>query len=113
MQPSLFGNDGHAAAAAALDHAGGDWADRALSLLGAFALTHAEFKIEDVRRHADAVGLPAPPDGRAWGGVANRARAAGLIVAIGIKLTTYTGNAHFKTHWKSTVFGLGATFSAS
>ncbi|MBA3599494.1 MAG: hypothetical protein H0W40_19310 [Methylibium sp.] len=57
------------------------WSDRAFAILGEYvADTSADFTIEDVRVVAEAMGLPRPPDCRAWGAIARRGHRAGLIV---------------------------------
>lgn len=62
-----------------LDHANRvetEWSGQALGLLIAYAAKHfpAAFLVEDARAWAESVGLPLPPDDRAWGGVTRRAK---------------------------------------
>lgn len=60
------------------------------------------FMTEDVRNYAEALGMPEPPDKRAWGSVAMRAKKAGLIVSMGYA-PQQSLNSHKapKTLWKS------------
>lgn len=60
-----------------------EWRDRAATLIGEYAECHGRFLIEDVVPFARAQGLPDPPDGRAWGAAAQRARRVGLIRSCG------------------------------
>ena len=60
------------------------------------------FMTEEVRWYAEALGVPEPPDNRAWGAVAMRAKRAGLIVSTGYA-PQKSVNTHRspKTLWKS------------
>ncbi len=60
------------------------------------------FMTEDVRCYAEALGMPKPPDKRAWGSVAMKAKRAGLIVSMGYA-PQQSVNAHKapKTLWKA------------
>lgn len=62
------------------------------------------FMTEDVRCFAEAMGMPEPPDKRAWGSVAMRAKKAGLIVSLGYA-PQQSVNAHKapKTLWKAVI----------
>lgn len=68
---------GHASAAVAADHAGADWIDRAYAAFVAYAKRGQPFTTEDVRNANP--DLPAPPDPRAWGQVALRAKKRKLV----------------------------------
>ena len=68
---------------AAITHAGVAWAAEASLALAYYAQRHPTFMTEDVRHFAHAHGLPKPPDGRAWGGVLNRAIRAKQIERVG------------------------------
>lgn len=60
------------------------WQAAAYRLFCAYARTHREFMTEDVRVFArNNALLDEPPDARAWGAVAIRARRAGLVRSIG------------------------------
>lgn len=68
--------------ARAVDHADAveeGWSERAYKLLCRYATEHSEFMTEDVRVWAHQIGLPKPPDGRAWGAVTLRAVKASII----------------------------------
>lgn len=72
---------GHAAAEVAGKHAGMEWNDMAYDAFKAYAVTHATFTTEEVRlANPD---LPKPPDTRAWGQVALRAKRDGVVVGHG------------------------------
>lgn len=65
------------------------WTDMAFDALRAFLATRGHTKLrpftsEDVRLHADRLGLPEPPSLRAWGNVYRRAVKEGLIVKVGV-----------------------------
>jgi hypothetical protein len=61
-------------------HAGEQWQARAFDLFKQYALTHDVFMTEDVRAWAHARRLIVePPDRRAWGAVAVRAKKLGVI----------------------------------
>lgn len=79
-----------AGAARAAEHAnrvygapGRLWTDRAYFLFAAYARGHAEFTTEHVRDYATSLGFAAPPDGRAWGSIALKARARKIIEKTG------------------------------
>lgn len=59
------------------------WSERAYRWFVIYARTHAEFMSEQAREYAEANGLPAPSDKRAWGGVAQRALREGIVERIG------------------------------
>ena len=76
----------------AVDHADAvvpRWSDRAYALLVRAVSSRQmrnpdqPFMAEEVRAYAENLGLPSPPDPRAWGGVLQRASRAGLIVKAG------------------------------
>lgn len=63
---------------------GDAWQDAAMDFLRCFIQANSRsFFIEEIRDLAEAEGLEAPPDRRAWGAVAVRAARAGLIRRIG------------------------------
>lgn len=68
----------------AVDHANAvtpSWCDRAVEMFLAYCQEHKgkSFMTEDVRWYAENLGLPEPPDKRAWGGVAMIVKKRGLI----------------------------------
>jgi hypothetical protein len=72
-------DDGMSRAVAHADAVEEGWSDRAYRLLCRYATEHSEFMTEEVRVWAHAIGLPKPPDGRAWGAVTLRAVKASII----------------------------------
>lgn len=88
---------GHEGAELAAARAGEDWKDAAYFALCGYAATNGEFTIEDVRESVR--DLPPPPDGRAWGQVATRARRAGVIVPAGYR-PTKASNGSPKVLWR-------------
>jgi hypothetical protein len=71
---------GHAAAERAADHAGEAWKDRAYRAFIAFAASRKTFTTEEARESCGHVGDP--PDRRAWGAIALRAKRDGKVKAI-------------------------------
>jgi len=59
------------------------WLDRAAALVTTFAQAHGLFLLEDARCFAERQGLPAPPDKRAWGAVAQVLARRGVLVRDG------------------------------
>ena len=111
-QPDLFDSKAaHAnadqAMARALDHADQvrpGWSNDALRLWRDYARTHPSFRTEDVRAHAQAHGFPPPPDERAWGMIARRAKAGRLVANDGY-VTSRRPVAHARpvTLWRSLI----------
>ena len=93
---------GHAGAARAGGHADRTipgWSDLALAALLRFAVNHPMFTIEEVRLASP--GVPPPPDRRAWGNVAVRARRANLVVASSwVNSESKTGHGPPVTLWR-------------
>lgn len=83
-------------------NAGSEWSASAYSILVEYARIHKEFMTEDVRVYSiEQHDLPLPPDGRAWGGVVNRAVRAGLIKRIGYApMKSVNCHANPKSVWK-------------
>lgn len=89
-----------AAMASAVEHADNatpGWSDAALEYVKHFARAHKEFLAEDVRVLAPLLGLPEPPDNRAWGAVIRRARKEGIITPAGYGTDQYCS---IKQIWK-------------
>jgi hypothetical protein len=87
---------GHEAAEMAADHAGEDWKEMAYSAF----VSHARdvlgtFTTEEVR--AAYPSVPPPPDKRAWGQVALRAKRAKVVHATGI--TKVGAHGRYGTLW--------------
>lgn len=93
---------GMAAAVANANRESEDWSVRAASLFAEFVSLHPgeSFMTEDVREWAEAIGLPKPPDRRAWGAVAIAAKRNGLVRSLGYA-PQKSANAHRapKTLW--------------
>jgi hypothetical protein len=90
---------GYEGAARAATHAGTDWQQAAFYALCAFAAdTLVPFTVEQVREKY-AAELGEPPDGRAWGQIATRARRCGAIVACGYA-PTKSSNGSPKVLWR-------------
>lgn len=75
-------------AAAAADSAAPGWQQQAFDALSLFAAARKQQGVtnltsEAVRVYAEARGLPAPPDKRAWGAVMMRGKREGLLVKAG------------------------------
>ena len=87
--------------AAAGRNAGFTWQDTALFWVGQFARSSkGPFMAEDVREHAEASGLPKPPDGRAWGVVMQAARRKGMIFPDGYA-PARSSNLSPKVRWRA------------
>lgn len=73
----------------AIDHANEvteNWADRAYAFFLNFLANHnGTFMAEEVRVYAEGMGLPEPPDNRAWGHVIVRGKKNDLIESWGTK----------------------------
>src|SRR4051812_29537975 len=79
-------DDGMARAVEHADAVAPSWSERALRSLMEFKLYNPaadSFMAEEVRKWSELNGLAAPPDGRAWGAVFQRAARAGHIVRLG------------------------------
>jgi hypothetical protein len=72
---------GHAMANVAANHAGEEWKQFAYDSFVEYAKIHGEFTTEQVRGACSHVS--APPDKRAWGQVALRAKKNGVIESAG------------------------------
>lgn len=77
-----------------------EWSGQALALLVAYAIeVKRPFLVEEVRPWAEARGLPPPPDARAWGGIARRAKAKQRIQKVGAAAAA-SSNASLKVLWQ-------------
>lgn len=94
---------GQQAAAAAVKHADkvfARWLERACALVLMFAEGQAgAFLLEDARAYAAAHKLENPPDGRAWGGVAQLLKRRGEIVPTGFYAPAKSSNGAPKATW--------------
>ena len=94
---------GMAAAVSNANRKSEDWSIRAASLFAEFVASLRPgdtFMTEDVRQWAETIGLPPPPDKRAWGAVAVAAKRNNLIRSLGYA-PQKSANAHRapKTLW--------------
>jgi len=72
---------GHEKAEIAADHAGQEWKDLAFEAFKNYAKKHRYFTTELVRLNSKHV--PIPPDKRAWGHVALRAKREEIVIGDG------------------------------
>ena len=70
---------GHRMAEVAADHAGEEWKEMAFEAFKRHAMLHSTFTTEQVRRWNP--DIPVPPDGRAWGQIALRAKKEKVVSA--------------------------------
>ena len=85
------------------DHAEMDspeWIQRAAMMIRIYSASHAKFLIEDVVGFASEQGLPSPPDGRAWGAAARRAKSKGYIRSCGYRAAK-SSNLSPKVLWEA------------
>lgn len=81
------------------------WGDEALALFRSYAAEHPTFITSDVRLWAYENGFDTPPDERAWGKVARRARLLGIVDSAGVGISLVpTHHRCFATAWQSRVF---------
>lgn len=78
------------------------WRKKAGELLAQFITYHDEFMTEDLRLWAHKeVGLPYPPDSRAWGSIIAAAVRSGMIVCSGYApMKSKNCHANPKAIWK-------------
>lgn len=92
--------------ARAVEHADADtpgWSDIAFDFLEACARVRvAPFLAEDIIEMAKAAHMEPPPDGRAWGGVFQRACRRGVIAKAGYA-PAKTSNCSPKVLWQSRI----------
>lgn len=88
-------------ASQALDGAGKAWKDEAFDAFCYYGRTFGEFMTEDVSAFAYKHGLDVPKEGRAWGGIVNKALRRKLIKRIGYApMKTPHCHADPKSVWK-------------
>jgi hypothetical protein len=82
--------DGAARAADHAERVEPGWKDEALVYFRAFAVAkrHTSFLTEEARVFAEGDGFALPPDKRAWGSVALRAKRAGIVERVGYASTS-------------------------
>lgn len=87
----------------AADHAEREapgWGEGAVAFVQWYARHNREFLAEDVIESYIRVGLPEPPDGRAWGAVIRRAAKLGAIQKAGYR-PARSSNLSPKVLWRS------------
>ena len=92
------GIDGAERAGKHADEAMPRWRDDANLIVWAYAQTHKQFMAEDARAYAESVGLPPPPDKRAWGIVFKALSKLGLLFNLGYG-PTKSSNGSPKVIW--------------
>jgi hypothetical protein len=95
-----------AAAERAADHADrvhAEWTEMALAAFMEYAETHEEFATEDVAPANPHI--PVPPDKRAWGHIATKAKHKGAIIKSNRTRPTKNAHAHSRdvTLWTSLI----------
>lgn len=96
-------DEGAANAAAHADRVNPNWSgDAAHFLYGFLKRTSVPFLTEQVVAEAKAANFPAPPDGRAWGAVIQRAHRARQIEKAGYAAAA-TSNCSPKVQWRSLI----------
>jgi len=94
---------GHSMAELAAQHAGAEWQDEAYEAFRQFALRTEYFTTEMARLASPDV--PAPPDARAWGAVALRAKKSNAVAADGwVRAESRTVHGMVVTLWRSRIF---------
>lgn len=94
---------GHAMAEVAANNAGELWKEEAFYAFKQYAMQHSHFTTEEVR--AANPDLPPPPDERAWGSIALRAKRDGVVVSAGwVRATSRTVHGMVITMWQSLIF---------
>lgn len=89
-------------AAAKADRVSPNWTVEAREVFCLYARMHRDgFMTEDVRQWAQKLGMPEPPDNRAWGYVALGLSKEGVIEALGYgRQRSATCHGSPKTIWK-------------
>ena len=94
---------GHCMAELAAEKAGKAWQAAAFYAFKRHAMKHQFFTTEEVR--ASNPDIPAPPDDRAWGSVALRARRENIVAGSGwVRGTNRSGHGRLVTRWYSSVY---------
>jgi hypothetical protein len=94
---------GHAMAEVAANHAGEQWQNEAYEAFRQFALRNEFFTTETVR--AAFPDMDAPPDTRAWGAVALRAKKNNVVEAKGwVRAESRSVHGMVVTSWRSKIF---------
>ena len=96
-------NIGHAMADVAANNAGDEWKEVAFDAFKQYARRHSTFTTEQVRLASPDVRPP--PDARAWGQVALRAKREGIVVGAGwVRAESPRVHGMVVTQWQSKSF---------
>jgi len=88
-------------AAAHADREIGNWSEEALNFFRLYSTIKPDgFLTEDARAWAEKIGLPPPPDGRAWGYIARRASREGFVRSAGYEKARSSNNSP-KVLWRA------------
>lgn len=94
---------GHFRAEQAAQNAGLTWQMIAYSNFIEYAVTHDCFTTEQVR--SAYKDMPAPPDSRAWGAIALRAKRSGVVDSAGwVRAESAKVHGMVVTQWKSKIY---------
>ena len=94
---------GHAMAEVAADNAGAEWKAAAFYAFKRHAMKHLHFTTEEVR--AANPDIPPPPDDRAWGSIALKAKREKIVIGSGwVRANSRTVHGMVVTKWYSTVY---------
>lgn len=94
---------GHAMADLAADNAGEVWKAEAYAAFREYAIDNEMFTTEQVRKFN--TDMDSPPDERAWGSIALRAKRDGIIVAEGLMLADRKpAHGRYVTKWRSLIY---------
>lgn len=97
---------GHAMAEVAADNAGAEWKAAAYLAFKLHAMRHLHFTTEEVR--AANPDLPPPPDDRAWGSIALKAKREKIVIGSGwVRANSRTVHGMVVTKWYSTIYNNG------
>lgn len=101
---------GHDMAQIAADKAGEGWKEQAYAVFVNYAKNHETFTTEEVRQSANDLG--SPPDARAWGQVALRAKREGVVQAVGwVRANSKSVHGMVVTQWKANAGHFGGSLS--
>ena len=97
---------GGATAAAHADSQSAGWLARATGLAEQFVLNDTDkpehFQAIHIRAYAERLGLPSPPDARAWGHIMRRLKKKGVIASVGTgKSSDPKQHNGFITEWRA------------
>ena len=93
---------GHAMADVAASNAGDEWKEAAFDAFKRYARTNAEFTTEQVR--LASTDIAPPPDPRAWGQIALRAKREGVVAGGGwVRANSRSVHGMVVTMWRSKI----------